>query len=307
MSALASLVKRGVVSKPLRGLVYGVEGVGKTTFAAGAPNPIFLGNEDGLGRLGCARFDTVRKWQDVKSNVRLLLNEEHEYQTLVVDTIDHLESLVWAYTCAAGGKSSIEDFGYAKGYVAAMEEWRLFARDLEALRDKGMASIILAHCKVAKTKNPDGIDYDRYEIPLYRSNNVDTPGFFKQWADYVLFATFKTFVTSDKKGDKPKAFGGEQRIAHTSHGAVWDAKNRLGLPKEISFDYPTFEREAFGADAAKERAARLRADIASALEVIADADLSSKTDAWLQKADHSVAQLSEALNRLQSRLPREQS
>jgi len=124
-------VTRGQVSKPHRVLIYGPEGVGKTTFAASAPDPIIIGTEDGSGALDVPRFPRPESWGDVLEAVDALTAKGHDYRTCVIDSLDWAEPMVWAHVCAASSKSSIEDFGFGKGYVEALNE----ARKLLAVRE----------------------------------------------------------------------------------------------------------------------------------------------------------------------------
>ena len=166
-------VVQGRVQKPIRALVWGVEGIGKSTFGSNAPSPIFLGAEDGTTELDVARFPEPTSWQDVFDAVTELTTAEHAYRTLVLDTLDWLEPLNWEHVCAKGdgrGKriASIEDFGYGKGYAAALDEWRRLLSAIERLRNtRHMNVVLLAHGWIKPFKNPDGPDYDRHELKLH--------------------------------------------------------------------------------------------------------------------------------------------
>ena len=74
-------VKKGRIKQPLRVIVYGQEGVGKSTFAACAPSPIFLCAESGTNHLDIARFPAPEQWSDVFDAVDLLTRQEHDYKT----------------------------------------------------------------------------------------------------------------------------------------------------------------------------------------------------------------------------------
>jgi hypothetical protein len=124
-------------------IVYGTHGVGKTSFAASAPSPIFLQTEDGLGLIDRPTFGLLRSFDEVMQAVGSLYSEDHKYQTLVLDSVDHLEPLVWAQVCKDNGWPNIETPGYGKGYVAALDMWRLLIDGLRALRDDRQMSIIL--------------------------------------------------------------------------------------------------------------------------------------------------------------------
>lgn len=226
-----SSIHKGTTVGPLRILFYGPEGIGKTTFAAGAPGAIFLGAEDGFGLIDVPRFPEPRTWTEVTEAVRTLEATEHSFKTLVLDTVDWLEPLCWAEVCREGGKSSIEEFGYGKGYTASLDKWRVLLSALEKLRRaKGMHLVLLAHAKIAKFANPEGDDFDRYSLKLHDK----AAGLLREWCDLVLFAQFRVVVDKAKGATKGKGIGVPERVVHTTRRAAFDAKNRYGLPDVIA-------------------------------------------------------------------------
>ncbi|MFO0659131.1 MAG: ATP-binding protein, partial [Polyangiaceae bacterium] len=233
--ALANVV-RGKQPKPLRVLLYGVEGVGKSTFAAQAPNPIFLCAEDGTSQLDVARFPSPATWLEVFEALGVLMKEEHEFQTLVIDTLDWLEPLCWAHVCAQNGKGNIEDFGYGKGYVAALDQWRMLVDRLDQLvRTKKMHVILIGHAAVRKIDDPHSGAYDRYRMKLHeRAGDL-----WREWVDAVLFARHEVF-TVEKKG-KQRGVSSGARVVHTQWNAAFDAKNRFDLPETLPLSWEEFE------------------------------------------------------------------
>lgn len=228
-------VIRGKVEKPLRVLVYGVEGVGKSTFASDAPSPIFIGAEDGTAQLDTVRFPEPENWSDVFDALDVLSGGHHSYQTLVIDTLDWLEPLCWAAVCKAKRVESIEDLGYGKGYVVALEEWRRLLAALDRLRvTRGMGIILLAHSQIRSFKNPAGDDYDRFELKLHAKSG----GLIKEWADAVLFATHETYTS--KVDGRTKGVSTGARVIHTSRVAAYDAKNRHDLPETLPLSWESF-------------------------------------------------------------------
>ena len=229
-------VVKGRIAKPIRTLLYGVEGIGKSTFAAAAPSAIFIGAEDGTTELDVARFPQPEQWSDVIDAIQQLTVETHDYKTLVIDTLDWIEPFCWDAVCKRAGVATIEDFGYGKGYNAALEEWRSFLARLERLRQaKTMNFVMLAHSWIKQFKNPEGDDYDRYEMKLHGK----TAGLLKEWCDVVLFANYETF-TSRGKNERAKAIDNGARVIHSQRRAAWDAKNRYDLPESMPLDWSTF-------------------------------------------------------------------
>ena len=167
--SLLNAIHQGRKHKPPRLLVYGTEGIGKSTTAAEAPGAIFIPTEDGLGEIDCARFPIATSYGDVMKAITELYNGKHGFRTVVVDSVDWLERLIWADICHKRQVDSIEDIGYAKGYVFALTQWRDFLEGLAALRrDKGMTIVLIAHAKIEKFENPETESYDRYVPRLHK-------------------------------------------------------------------------------------------------------------------------------------------
>jgi hypothetical protein len=230
-------VTRGPVAQPLRVVIYGPGGVGKSTFGAQAPDAIFLGPEDGSSLLDVARFPSPRDWQDVLDAIRTLTTEEHGFKSLVIDSADWLEPLCWAHVCQSARKTDIEAFGYGKGYVAALEEWRKLLAAIETLRKaKRMHVIVIAHSVVAPYKNPEGEDYDRFSLKLHKG----AAGLLTEWCDELAYASFRTHASKvDPKGARGRGYGSE-RVLYTERRAAFDAKSRHGLAPEMTLSWDEF-------------------------------------------------------------------
>ncbi len=123
-------------------MLYGVEGIGKSTFGSEAPKPIFIQTEDGLDEINCDRFPLATTFDDVVAALKTLVNEKHDYESVVIDSLDWLERLVWDKLCQQYGVESIEkvDGGYARGYMHALSLWREVLDLLGVLRSRGMVS-----------------------------------------------------------------------------------------------------------------------------------------------------------------------
>lgn len=235
-----SSIKRGKNIRPPRILLYGPHGLGKSTFGACAPSPIFLNIEDGLGTIDTAAFPLTTTYPQVIEAIGSLYTEQHEFQTLVIDTADWLEKLVWKEACRIHGKADIEEFGYGKGYGAALDVWRQVLDGLLSLRDtKNMCVVFTAHCKVKRFDSPETEPYDRYMPKLHDSASA----LIQEWADCVLFANHKTVVTKEDVGFNQKVARGittGQRVIYTTEKPAYLAKNRYALPEELPLDWNTF-------------------------------------------------------------------
>ena len=236
-------ISRGIVERPIKLLIYGQDGLGKSTFAAKAPAPIFIDAEDGSNNLNVDRFPVPTTWQDIIDAVRSLTTDQHDYKSLIVDTLDAIEPLCWRYVCDKATKrgkeqiDNIEGFGYGRGYVAALDEWRVLLSALEQLwRSKGMMIILVAHSIIKPFKNPEGDDYDRYQLKIHDKAG----GVIKEWTDINLFARVEAFANK-KRGDlKAKGISTGARVIHTRRTAAYDAKNRYDLPETLPLDWDAF-------------------------------------------------------------------
>ena len=234
---MAFPINRGIVPTAKKVVIYGPEGIGKTTFAAQFPNPVFIDTEGSTKEYDVARFPAPTSWQMLLDEVAEVKKNPQICRTLVIDTADWAESACFAHVISAGQVKSIEDFGYGKGYVKAKEEFGKLLNELTEVVNAGVNVVVTAHAAMRQFEQPDEMgSYDRWEMKLYTSQKTNIAALLKEWADMVLFANYKTFAVKDKNSNKAKAQGG-QRVMYTTHHPCWDAKNRYGLPEILPLDY----------------------------------------------------------------------
>lgn len=231
-------ITRGRIPGAKKVVVYGPEGIGKSTFASRFPEPLFIDTEGSTKELDVARTPTPTSWTMLKEQIRYVIDHPDICKTLVVDTIDWAEQMCVEDICASHQKKGIEDFGYGNGYVYVREEFGRFLNLLGEVVGKGVHVVLTAHAQMRKFEQPDELgSYDRWEMKLGKKTSSQTSPLVKEWADMLLFANYKTHaVAVDKDGKKHKAQGG-RRVMYTQHHPCWDAKNRYGLPEEADFDY----------------------------------------------------------------------
>ena len=226
---------------------YGTSGVGKTTFAAGSPNPIFIQTEQGEGSLEIDSFVDERgktlatSLESVLGMIDTLLKENHNYETLVIDSLDHLEPLIHQTVCLENNKTSIEKFDYGKGFTMSLDHFRVFLKKCQQLRtDKGMAIILIAHHHIKRFESPEHESIDRYDIKLH----AKASGLIQESVDAVLFAKHKTTIKKEDKGfgqTRARGIHTGERVLVTAETPSCVAKNRYGLPQEIDLSWNAFQ------------------------------------------------------------------
>jgi len=233
-------IQRGLSQSPRRTLVYGTHGIGKSSFGARFPGAIVLQTEDGLAGIGVDRFPLSETFADAMQCIASLHGEPHEYRTVVVDSVDWLERLIWATTVEQHNKQAIEEIGYGKGYVYALEHWRRLIESLDLLRrDRGMAVVLIAHAAIERFHSPLTEPYDRFAPRLQKLASA----LVQEWVDEVLCATYRvnTRAVSDG-GDRVRrqGVGDGTRVLFTQERPGHVAKNRLGLEPERPLDFDLY-------------------------------------------------------------------
>ncbi len=231
-------ITRGKIPCAKKVVIYGPEGIGKSTFASQFPDPVFIDTEGSTNSMDVARLPKPTSWQMLLEEVQYVKMHSNVCRTLIIDTIDWAESMCIQSICDKYQKTGIEDFGYGNGYVYTKEEIGRFLNNLSEIVEAGVNVVLTAHAQIRKFEQPDELGaYDRWELKLGKKTASQTSPLIKEWADMLLFANYKTFsVAVDDKGQKRKAQGGE-RVMYTSHHACWDAKNRYGLPDQVPFSF----------------------------------------------------------------------
>lgn len=233
-------ILKGKQPGPRRILLYGKHGVGKSTWAAQAPNPIFLNIEDGLANIECDKTEVLDQFGAVMDALVWLDQKEHDYRTVVIDTVDWVETLIQKKICEEAGVTAIGDIEFNKGPGRGTPRWLMFVHWLDQLRTKRrMSVILLAHAAPIKAKNPGEESYDCWGPAIHH----DASELLQEWSDEVLYARTRVFTKQEDLGFKKTraiAVGGEERFLQCSATASANAKNRLGMPVEIPFSWDAY-------------------------------------------------------------------
>lgn len=233
---LASL-KRTQSTDPPRVLIYGPPGLGKTSLAAEFPNPVIIDIERGApAGIDITTFGEVDSYDQVMDAIKTLYKEDHDFKTLIIDTLDRLEPMVWAKACEVNNWPNIEAPGYGKGYVAADDLWRKLLAGCSALRGKrGMSICLIAHSAIERFDDPTSAPYSRYDIRLHKRANAIV----QDEVDAILFINQDITVQSEDTGFNKqvrRAEGGGIRWIYTEARPAFTAKNRFGLPWRLKYD-----------------------------------------------------------------------
>ena len=299
MSSVLSTVVKGKVYTPDLVVIYGVDGVGKSTFASQAPNPIFVGSEKGTANMDVARLPSVNTFHDVMNAIKALTEDQHDYKTLAIDSLDWLEPLVWDAVCREAGAPNIEAAfgGYGKGYVAANKLWAEMMTKLSALREtKKMAIVLIAHAQVKAFNDPQqNATYDRYQLKL----NEKASALWREYADCVLFANFEVYT---KQNDKKKtiAMGDGTRLIYTERRPGYDAKNRYGLPSTLPLDWNAYAQSRL--TGSPEKPEIVLATLKELVAQVTDASLKTKIEESIKNAGNEITKLLVIRNRIRTLL-----
>lgn len=227
--------------EPMKVLIYGVEGIGKTTFASKFPDPIFIDTEGSTGFINARKLPNPTSWTMLLDELEDIKSEPRG-KTLIIDTLDWAERLAKKYLMDKNKWAAIDSTNYGSRYVALSDEIGKLLNKLTEIKDVGINVVLTAHAETKKHELPDEMgQYDKYTLKLEKRD----AGLAKEWADMILFFNYKTTIISDSKSNSKKATGG-QRVMYTTHKPAWDAKNRLGLPDELPIDFEAI-RELFEA------------------------------------------------------------
>ncbi len=262
---------KGKIKTAIKTIIYGVEGIGKSTFAAQFPDPVFIDTEGSTSHMDITRIPTPKSFSELLEDIDYFIRHPSELSTLVIDTADWAEKLAIKKICDKNSVDGIEGIPYGRGYMYVFEDMGRMLNKLQELCDKGVNIVLTSHATIRTFTPPESDQnaYDRWEMKLLASKNCDSPRMLKEWADLVLFANWKTITVKDAN-KKTKAHGGTERVMYTQHRVAWDAKNRFDLPEELPFSFSAiahlFTEDARSQNAPKTPPPKVEADNVSTEE-----------------------------------------
>jgi len=228
-------ITKGKVKKPMNILIYGVDGIGKSSFASQFPDPLFLGPEDGSSFLDVARVENIKDWKSFNDSIQYLKANKVEQKTLVIDSLDWIEPLIHDFICKEDSAKSLELAygGFGKGYKKAYEMQCVLKNDIQQIRIKqNMNIVLIAHSKVSTFNDPSvEIPYDRYHLKLHESNSVSPRAMWREFVDAVFFLNYDSYTT--KEDGVVRANSDKKRYIFTSRTESYDAKTRFKIPDQI--------------------------------------------------------------------------
>lgn len=298
-------VKQSNPNRPYRFLIYGEEGLGKSTFGAKAEKPIFISAEGGTDQLTdsqgnpVSEIESVKTWSDVKKAAKDLLSFPHDFKTLVIDSLDWIETMAQKEIIGETGKTIITvDGGYNSGFKRAQSMLKEFIQDLELLREqKNMNIIFTAHAQTKEKKDPMQADnYHRYQI---KCNELFSEAAI-EWCDAMFFVGLETFVKTKDKEKTGKAFGGDRRLMYTTQKPSFRAKNRYSMPESFVFDFNIWEsimpyiKKGYKPVSAQE----LYDEATQLLALVDDADVRGAAEKFINENKDNVVNLRATVDRL---------
>lgn len=225
-------ITKGKIDRAQKTVIYGPEGIGKTSLASQFPDPVFIDTEGGTAHMDVRRIARPESWTELLAIVKEVAATPGICRTLVIDTADWAEQLITAWLCETYKQKSIESFGYGKGYTYQGEEFEKLLKACDLCIKAGINVVITAHAKMRKFEQPDEMGaYDRWEMKLSKQ----VAPLLKEWCDFLFFCNYQTFVVTSEN-DTKKAQGGK-RVMYTTHHPAWDAKSREKLPEMLVLDY----------------------------------------------------------------------
>lgn len=295
----------GQIKKPFNVILYGVPGIGKSTWASKTPTPLFIGAEEN-DELTVQRLKKPTTWDEFLSQVQWIIDHKPNYETLVVDTIDSIEKILHRHILSkdpkGAGSMSQAHGGYGKAYEKAETEFLILRSMLQRLRDEqGKGIILLAHSiKTQATDTILGLQYDTYEMSIHKKAQA----VLVDWTSCVLFGNYIVHKVDDDNTDKVFAIGEGERVVLTEKRPGFLAKNRYRLPFEMPLDFSYFlekYHQFYESDNLTETSQDIYDQCVGILSNISDDDLKVKVLASMEKSVNDTFRLKEIRKRLEQR------
>lgn len=289
-------IKSTLKSVPIRAVIFGADGVGKSTLCAGCPGAVFVAAEDGLANIDAQQVEPPETWPQIIGAVDALA-EEPRCSAIVIDSLDWAEQMLWAHIVATrpdekGRKvKDIEGYGYGKGYKAALNEWRILLAALQRAGGKGKHVLLIAHAKRASVKNPLGEDYEQWQVKLQDGKDCSAAGLIREWVHIVAFAELDIAV--DDSGPRTKGIWSGKRVLRCNPSAGYTGKTRLTMPDRIPLDWPAFDAAVKAGRPPSTEA--LAAELGLIVMAAGDPSLGERCEKFLEARGRTAAAYTDAI------------
>ena len=280
--------------QPLRLVIYGRGGVGKSTFCSKFPGVVFIPVENGLANIDAKATRQPTSWEDFLSIVRELATDDR-FQAIAIDSLDAAEMLSWHHVAKfIHKKPDVSSVGFKDGYASSLVQFRVLLNELEIAHRNGKAILLIAQATRKNIQNPMGDNYQSYAMKLYDGPAASVFGLIREWVDIVAFAQEDVAVDADKR----KAYSTGKRYLHLQPKAGYDAKTRYALPDSIDFEYPVFEQAM--REASFTRIPEMKRQVSELLSEVPD--LTPKVESFLASRANSVDAYTQAIELLKERV-----
>ena len=220
--------------------LYGQAGVGKTTLAAEFPKPFLINIEGGVPEgidIATHLGGPLRTYNDLLAYLQLLANKQHDYKTVIIDSLDTLEKkIIHPHILKTNDFDSI-DQTFGRAYTRSAEVFDTILDVIEQIRFKRRMFVVLTAAAVKETFD-DLVNNSYHRFNLALQNQISTKVFHQ--SDFMFFMRPQVYMVTDKRGKNAKPTSNAKRELCTTLMPQYVAKSRAkGLDPIITYEQGT--------------------------------------------------------------------